>query len=89
MENLKITIIMNDDIVKRLVINSASVIVGYSLKQLAQKKWKDLYGEEPPSTHPSEEINWKKVILWSIVTGTLISSAELATKRYLTLKLDS
>lgn len=79
---------MDDDTVKKLIIASASVIVGYSLKQLAQKKWKDLYGEEPPSTHPSEEINWKKVVIWSIITGTIISSAELATKRYLTLKLN-
>lgn len=79
---------MENETLKTLVITSGSAIVGFTLKQLAQKKWKDLYGEEPPSTHPSEEINWKKVILWSIVTGTLISSAELATKRYLTLKLN-
>ena len=79
---------MNEETVKRLIINSATVIVGYSLRQLAQKKWKDVYDEEPPSTHPSEEINWKKVIIWSVITGTVISSAELATKRYLTLKFD-
>ncbi len=79
---------MNNDTLKKLIAASTSVIVGYSIKQLAQKKWKDVYGEKPPTTHPSEEINWKKVILWSIVTGTVISSAKLATKRYLTLKLD-
>lgn len=80
---------MNDDTVKKLIIAGSSVIVGYTLKQLAQKKWKDVFDEEPPTTHPSEEINWKKVIIWSVITGTIISSAELATKRYLTLKLDS
>lgn len=80
---------MNDDTVKTLIITSASVIVGYGLRQLAQKKWKEVYDEEPPTTHPSEEINWKKVIIWSVITGTIISSAELATKRYLTLKLDA
>lgn len=80
---------MEDDKLKTLVITGASVIVGYTLKQFAQKKWKDVYDEEPPATHPSEEINWKKVILWSVITGTVISSAELATKRFLTLKLDA
>lgn len=80
---------MNDDTVKKLVLAGSSVIVGYTLRQLAQKKWKDVYDEEPPTTHPSEEINWKKVITWSIITGTIISSAKLATKRYLTLKLDA
>lgn len=80
---------MSDDTVKKLVINSASVIVGYTLRQLAQKKWKDVYDEEPPTTHPSKEINWKKVIIWSVISGTLISSAELVIKRYLTLKLDA
>lgn len=80
---------MNDDTVKKLIIAGSSVIVGYTLKQLAQKKWKDVFDEEPPTTHPSEEINWQKVIIWSVMTGTIISSAELATKRYLTLKLDS
>lgn len=80
---------MNDDTVKKLIIAGSSVIVGYTLNQLAQKKWKDVFDEEPPTTHPSEEINWQKVIIWSVMTGTIISSAELATKRYLTLKLDS
>lgn len=80
---------MNDNTAKKLIITSASVIVGFALKQLAQKKWKDVYDEEPPSTHPSEEINWKKVIIWSAITGTVISSVKLATKRYLTLKLDA
>lgn len=80
---------MNDETLKRFIITGASVIVGYTLKQFAQKKWKDLYNEEPPATHPSEEINWKKVIIWSVITGTVISSAELATKRYLTVKLDA
>lgn len=79
---------MNDDKIKNLVITSVSVIVGYTLKQLAQKEWKKVYDEEPPTTHPSEEINWKKVIMWSVITGTVISSAKLATKRYLTLKMD-
>lgn len=80
---------MKDDTIKTLAINSASVIVGFTLKQLAQKKWKDVYDEEPPSTHPSEEINWKKVIIWSVVVGTIINSGRLATKRFLTLKLDA
>lgn len=80
---------MSDDTGKKLLITSASVIVGYTLKQLAQKKWRDLYDEEPPTSHPSEEINWKKVIIWSVITGTVISSAKLATQRYLTLKLEA
>lgn len=80
---------MSDDTAKNLIITGASVIVGYSLKQMAWKKWGEIYDEEPPATKPTEEIDWKKVILWSVVTGTIISSAKLATKRYLTLKLDS
>lgn len=80
---------MNEETVKKLIIASASVIVGYTLKQLAQKQWKEVYGEEPPTTHPSEDINWKKVILWSVITGTVVSSAELAIKRFLTLKLNA
>lgn len=74
---------------KRLIVTGATVIVGFTLNQIARNRWIKLYDEEPPSTHPSEEINWKKVVLWSIVTGTVISSAKLATQRYLTLKLTS
>lgn len=79
---------MSDDTGKALIITGASVLVGYSLRKLARKKWKKVYNEEPPTTNPSQEINWKKVILWSIITGTVISSAQLATSRYLNLKLD-
>lgn len=78
---------MNEESKKKLLITGASVIVGYGLKQLAVKSWQRAYGEDPPTTNPSEEINWKKVIIWSVVSGTAISTAKLATKRYLTLRL--
>ena len=80
---------MSDDTAKKIIITGASVIVGYGLKQMAKNKWVEVYDEEPPTTKHTEEIDWKKVVLWSVVTGTIISSAKLATKRYLTLKLDS
>lgn len=76
-----------DDTSKRIVIAGATIIVGFTLNRIARSSWFKLFNEEPPSTYPSEEVNWKKVILWSIVTGTAISSAKLATERYLILKL--
>jgi len=78
-----------DDTSKRIIITGATVLVGFTLDQIARNRWMKIYDEEPPSTHHSDEINWKKVILWSIVTGTVISSVKLATHRYLTLKLKS
>ncbi|TVR25917.1 MAG: DUF4235 domain-containing protein [Balneolaceae bacterium] len=74
---------------KKLIVTGVTVLVGFTLNQIARKSWTKIYDEEPPTTNPSEEINWKNVILWSIVTGTVISSAKLATERYLTLKLKS
>lgn len=79
---------MSDETAKKIIITGASVLVGYGLKQMAKKKWMEVYNEEPPTTKVTEEIDWKKVILWSVITGTAISSAKLATKRYLTLKLE-
>lgn len=78
-----------DDTGKQIIITGATVLVGFALNRIAQNGWVRIFNEEPPSSHPSEEINWKKVIFWSIVTGTAISSAKLATERYLTLKLNS
>lgn len=78
-----------DDTSKKIIISGITVFVGYTMNQIARKRWMKIYNEEPPTSHPSEEIDWKKVILWSIVTGTVISSAKLATKRYLTVKLNS
>jgi len=76
-----------DNTTKRILITGTTVFVGFALNQIARNSWYKIYHEEPPSTHPSEEINWKKVVLWSIVTGTAISSAKLATERYLMQKL--
>jgi len=78
-----------EDTSKKLIITGVTVLVDLTLNQIARKSWNKIYDEEPPSTHPSDEINWKKVILWSIISGTVISSAKLATQRYLTLKLKS
>jgi len=55
---------MSEETSKKLLITGASVIVGYTLKKLAEKSWQNVYGEDPPTSHPSEEINWKKVIIW-------------------------
>lgn len=78
-----------EDSTKKILISGATVLVGFTLNQIAKNGWIKMYNEEPPTTHPSEEINWKKVIFWSIVTGTVVSSAKLATRRYFTLKLKS
>lgn len=78
-----------DDRSKKIIISGITVFVGYTMNQIARKRWMKIYNEEPPTSYPSEEIDWKKVILWSIVTGTVISSAKLAAKRYLTVKLNS
>jgi len=78
-----------NDTSKKIIISGATVLAGFTLNQFARSCWFKIYDEEPPSTHPSDEINWKKVILWSIVSGTVISSVKLATQRYLTLKLKS
>jgi hypothetical protein len=48
---------MNEESTKKLLIAGASVIVGYGLKQLAVKSWQQVYGEDPPTTNSSEEIN--------------------------------
>jgi hypothetical protein len=74
---------------KKMIIAGATVLTGFTLSQFARNRWFKIYDEEPPSTHPSEDINWKKAILWSIVTGTVISTAKIATQRYLTIKLNS
>ncbi len=73
---------------KKLIISSLTLIAGYTLRQLAQKKWENVYDEAPPSSHASGQINWKKIIIWSVIAGPVISTAELAITRYLTFKLD-
>ena len=80
---------MNKHLAKKILITGSSVIVGAAVKELAKKRWRGFYNEEPPTRKVSDDIEWKKVILWSIITGTIISSAKLATERYLTVKLDS
>lgn len=80
---------MSKDLAKKIIITGSSVIVGAAIQELAKSRWRNIYKEEPPSKKASGEIEWKKVILWSVITGTIISSAKLATERYLTLKLDS
>lgn len=77
------------DIAKKILITGSSVIVGAAIAELAKSKWRDVYDEEPPTRKTSDEVELKKVILWSLLTGTVISSAKLATERYLTLKLES
>ncbi|SMO36714.1 DUF4235 domain-containing protein [Gracilimonas mengyeensis] len=79
---------MKDDTGKKIIITGASLLAGFAMKQFATKNWEKIFGEEPPSTNPSKEIDWKKVLLWTVITGTAVSSSKLAAKRYLTLKLE-
>ena len=74
---------MDNETLDTILLAGASLVVGKALHMVAKRSWEYMYSEEPPVLNPSQDIDWSKAILWSVVTGTAISSAKLFTKRFI------
>lgn len=65
----------------KTIITVISLAVGFGIKQLMKEGWKKTYDEEPPGEKMDEEIDWGKLILWTIVSGLIYRIMKVGIKR--------
>lgn len=71
----------------KLVISVISISIGYFLKHMLKKGWKKTYNEDPPGETLHEEINWGKLIIWTLLSGLILRLIKVGLKRTVALKL--
>lgn len=71
----------------KLALTATSVFIGYLIKKMLKKGWKNQYDENPPGDVISERINWGKLILWTFLSGLLLRLIKVGIKRSLALVL--
>lgn len=71
----------------KLSVTATSIFLGYIIKKLLKKGWKKKYDENPPGDVISEEINWGKLILWTVLSGLLLRLIKVGIKRSLAIVL--
>lgn len=81
------TKVLTKDKRNEIIISGASIITGIVTKAAVEKGWKLLFKEESPSKGEVESIDLKKILLWTAVSGTIISSAKLMATHFLSEKL--
>lgn len=84
---MKNTEIITKDHRDQLLISGVSLLVGLATKTIVEKGWEMLFEEDSPSKGDMEDIDFKKVLLWTAVSGTVISSAKLVATHFIGKKL--
>lgn len=72
----------------KIIITGISIAVGVGLKKLMKKFWVQQYHEEPPDLQASENLQWGKLFLWTLMTGMLLRVIKVAIKRSLTIAVN-
>lgn len=66
---------------EELLISAAAVVAGYGMKQLLEYVYEEIYDEEAPNNIDDREVNWFKVIGWTVVSGVAATAVKMLIKR--------
>jgi hypothetical protein len=71
----------------KIIVTGISIAIGYGIKQLMKKFWVYKYREGPPGLKESENLQWGKLLLWTLMTGMILRVVKVAIKRSLTIAI--
>ncbi|MEP1151527.1 MAG: DUF4235 domain-containing protein [Balneola sp.] len=72
---------------EQIILSGISLAAGLATKVAVEKAWEKFFREDSPSKGNAEEYDFKKVLLWTVITGTVISSAKLIATHFAGKKL--
>lgn len=75
--------------VKNLGLTMGAFAASFLLKKMLEEGYRSIYKEEPPNAVKDEEVNWGKVIGWTIISGVTATGLKVLVKRLGAQKIDS
>ncbi len=76
------TMNVSDDRVKEFALAAGAFAASFLLKKILEEGYQTIYKEEPPNAIKDEEINWGKIIGWTIVSGVSAAAVRVLIRRF-------
>ena len=67
--------------VKEIALTAGAFAASLLLKKLLEEGYQKIYKEDPPNAIKDEEVNWGKIIGWTIVSGVSAAALKVLVKR--------
>lgn len=67
---------------KELALAAGAFAASFILKKMLEEGYQTLYKEDPPNAIKDEEVNWGKVIGWTIVSGISAAAIKVLVRRF-------
>ncbi len=65
-----------------LLISLGAVGAGFLLRKLMENGYRKVYDEEAPDKIDGREIEWAKLVGWTVVSGITVTALKVLIKRY-------
>jgi hypothetical protein len=63
------------------VLAASALGASYLVNNTLDYGWKKIAKEDPPRDPMASNVSWKKILLWTVLTGVLVSLARLLTEK--------
>ncbi len=67
---------------KEAGLTVAALGASFLLKRVLEEAYEFVYKEDPPNAVKDDEINWGKVVGWTIISGIAATATRVLVKRY-------
>ena len=62
-------------------ISAAALVAGYGMRKILELAYEEVYDEKAPYHIDNREIDWKKVMGWTIVSGIAVTAMKMLVRR--------
>lgn len=62
-------------------LTMAAFASSFLLKKILEEGYRKVYDEEPPNAADDRDVNWGRVMGWTIISGVTATALKIAVKR--------
>lgn len=79
---------LDEDQLKHLAVSGMTMISAIVVKRLIEYVWKKSTDRNPPKNPASRSVSWKEALLYTVVSGLLVSITKLLIRRNIALEIE-
>ncbi len=78
----------DEDQLKQLAVSGMTMISTILIKRLIEYAWKKNTQREPPKNPASRSVGWQEALLYTVISGLLVSITKLLIRRNIALEIE-
>lgn len=80
---------ISEEELKEIGLTVGALAASLLLKKLLEEGYQSIFKEEPPNAVTDRDVNWGKVLAWTVVSGLTATATKVMIKRFGAQEIDT